>query len=83
MHRRFPHVLVHGAADLDHHAGLGGVLVKEADSYALTQSYPDASGASKPVMYLDSIQRTGEDGTAVTLPAETFTPTEIDNRVDG
>jgi RHS repeat-associated protein len=62
---------------------LEGSSFKEADSYALTQSFPDASGASNPVMYLDSIQRTGEDGTAITLPAETFTPTEIDNRVDG
>jgi len=62
---------------------LEGSAYKEADSYALTQSFPDASGASNPVMFLDSIQRTGEDGTAITLPAETFTPTEIDNRVDG
>ena len=34
-------------------------------------------------MFLDSIQRTGEDGTAVSTPAESFTPTEVDNRVDG
>lgn len=53
------------------------------DSYALSQSYPDAGGASQPVMFLNSITRTGEDGTAITLPPLTFTPTEIDNRVDG
>jgi hypothetical protein len=53
------------------------------DSYALAQSFPDGGGASEPVMFLDSITRTGEDGTAVPLPPVTFTPTEIDNRVDG
>ena len=62
---------------------LKGSSYEPVDSYALTQSFPDASGASNPVMFLDSIQHTGEDGTAIALPAETFTPTEIDNRVDG
>ena len=62
---------------------LKGSGYQQVDSYALTQSFPDASGASQPVMFLDSIQYTGEDGTPVSLPAETFTPTEIDNRVDG
>ncbi|HEY1620975.1 MAG TPA: RHS repeat-associated core domain-containing protein [Streptosporangiaceae bacterium] len=62
---------------------LEGSSYQEADSYALDQSFPDAGGASRPVMFLDSITRTGEDGTAVSLPPETFTPTEIDNRVDG
>src|SRR6185437_12830036 len=62
---------------------LKGSSYQHVDSYALTQSFPNASGASQPVMFLSSIQHTGEDGTAVSLPAETFTPTEIDNRVDG
>lgn len=62
---------------------LEGNSYQNVDSYALTQSFPDASGASQPVMFLDSITHTGEDGTPVSLPPTTFTPTEIDNRVDG
>jgi RHS repeat-associated protein len=61
---------------------LEGASYQQADSYALAQSFPQQAG-STPVMFLDSIQRTGEDGTAVTLPPATFTATEIDNRVDG
>jgi RHS repeat-associated protein len=56
---------------------------KNVDTYQLNQTYPDAGGASQPVMFLNSITRTGNDGTAISLPAVTFTPTEIDNRVDG
>jgi RHS repeat-associated protein len=63
---------------------LEGSSYQQVDSYALTQSFPDAGGgADTPVMFLGSIQHTGEDGTPVSLPAVTFTPTEIDNRVDG
>ncbi len=47
-----------------------------ADTYTLNQTYPDAGGASQPVMFLNGITHSG-------LPAVTFTPTEIDNRVDG
>lgn len=58
-----------------------------ADSYQLTQDYEganiDGPGADAPVMFLDTITHTGEDGTATTLPPETFTATEINNRVDG
>jgi RHS repeat-associated protein len=60
-----------------------GSSPQQVDSYALTQTFPDAGGAAQPVMFLDSITRTGEDGTALSLPATTFTPTEVDNRVDG
>jgi RHS repeat-associated protein len=63
---------------------LEGSTYQPVDGYALTQSFPDAGGgAATPVMFLNSIQHTGEDGTAVSLPPVTFTPTEIDNRVDG
>ena len=63
---------------------LEGSAYQPVDSYALTQSFPDAGGgAATPVMFLDTITHTGEDGTAVALPPVTFTPTEIDNRVDG
>ena len=53
------------------------------DTYTLSQTYPDAGGASEPVMFLDNITHTGDDGGSTTLPSLTFTPTEVDNRVDG
>jgi RHS repeat-associated protein len=53
------------------------------DSYQFVQAYPNASGASQPVMFLDKITHTGEDGGSLALPSVTFTPTETDNRVDG
>ena len=62
---------------------LSGGSPKNVDTYQLNQTYPNAGGASQPVMFLNSITRTGDDGTAISLPAVTFTPTEIDNRVDG
>jgi RHS repeat-associated protein len=56
------------------------------DKYALTQTFPNGAG-SQPVMFLNSITRTGEDSTSGSgtpaLPAVTFNPTEFDNRVDG
>lgn len=62
---------------------LSGGSLKPVDTYQLNQTYPNAGGASQPVMFLNSITRTGDDGTPISLPAVTFTPTEIDNRVDG
>lgn len=57
-----------------------------ADSYALSQGFPSATG-SNPVIYLNSITRTGQDpaGTAAaSLPAVSFgLPVEMDNRIDG
>jgi RHS repeat-associated protein len=62
---------------------LEGSSYQQADSYALDQSFPYGAG-SDPVMYLNWIQHTGEDGAALSLPKLGFAlPTEIDNRVDG
>jgi RHS repeat-associated protein len=58
---------------------------KTIDSWALSQSFPVA-GDSNPVIYLDSITRTGYDGQTggLSLPSVSFDPpAEIDNRVDG
>jgi RHS repeat-associated protein len=52
------------------------------DSWDLSQSFP-AAGTAAPVIFLNSITRTGKDGGSQSLPAVTFTPAEIDNRVDG
>jgi RHS repeat-associated protein len=62
---------------------LAGGSPKLVDTYTLSQTYPDAGGASQPVMFLNTITRTGNDGGTLSLPAVMFTPTEIDNRVDG
>ena len=76
---------------------------KPVDSYALTQMFPapqagivtQSSAVSKTnpgdgtvaVMWLSSIQRTGEDtlggGSSVSTPLETFVADEMPNRVDG
>ncbi|MFD8717936.1 RHS repeat-associated core domain-containing protein [Streptomyces sp. NPDC059629] len=57
---------------------------KDIDSYALSQSYPDPQDGNKPAMWLDSIQRTGLDGSpSVSLPKVAFTWKELPNRVDG
>ncbi|WP_158702260.1 RHS repeat-associated core domain-containing protein [Kitasatospora sp. MMS16-BH015] len=62
---------------------LSGGSYKNVDSYALTQSFPDPGDGTKPPMWLSSIQRTGQDGTAISLPATSFTPVMLPNRVDG
>ncbi|HVB43992.1 MAG TPA: RHS repeat-associated core domain-containing protein [Streptosporangiaceae bacterium] len=54
----------------------------KVDTYALSQSYPSGSTAG-PVMFLNSILRTGNDGGTTALPAVTFTAAEMDNRVQG
>ncbi|WP_052433018.1 polymorphic toxin-type HINT domain-containing protein [Streptacidiphilus carbonis] len=57
---------------------------QQVDSYALTQSYRTPGDGTKPPLWLDSIQRTGKDGTTpITLPAVSFTPVMLANRVDG
>ncbi|MFG2146843.1 polymorphic toxin-type HINT domain-containing protein [Streptomyces sp. NPDC048696] len=54
------------------------------DAYTLTHSYPDPQDGNKPALWLASVQRTGKNTTpAITLPAVTFTPVELANRVDG
>lgn len=64
--------------------------LKPVDSWSLTQSFPTGAGeGAQAVLFLDSIQRTGNDqasssNPAVTLPAVSFgTPVEVDNQVPG
>ncbi|AUG80460.1 hypothetical protein CFP65_5774 [Kitasatospora sp. MMS16-BH015] len=57
---------------------------RPVDSYALTQTFPDPGDGTQPTLWLSSIQRTGSNGkTPISLPAVSFTPWEIANRVDG
>jgi len=56
---------------------------KEVDLYQLTQSFPATNDGTSPALWLNSIQHTGEDGTAIPLPKVIFTPQMMPNRVDG
>jgi RHS repeat-associated protein len=55
------------------------------DSWALAQEFPATGDGTSPSLFLKSITRTGSDtstgGSAVTLPAVTFTPHEYANRI--
>src|SRR5262249_38689432 len=55
----------------------------EVDSYALGQQFDTGTGESTAVMALTSITRTGQNGTAVSLPATQFDVTMMNNRVLG
>ncbi|MFC4036099.1 RHS repeat-associated core domain-containing protein [Streptomyces polygonati] len=58
--------------------------LKDIDTYTLSQSYPDPNDGNKPTQWLDSIVRTGKDGTPnIPLPPVTFTAANMPNRVDG
>jgi RHS repeat-associated protein len=62
---------------------LDGSSLKEVDSWALAHSYPNPGDATtSPSLWLDSVTRTGEDGTAVSLPPETFLGTPLPNRIE-
>ncbi|MCB5167669.1 ricin-type beta-trefoil lectin domain protein [Streptomyces bambusae] len=58
---------------------------QDVDHYRLVQSFPDPKDAgSQRALWLDSVLRTGRTGTPhVGLPAVTFTPVMLPNRVDG
>ncbi|MGV9315134.1 RHS repeat-associated core domain-containing protein [Streptomyces sp. NPDC003691] len=59
---------------------------KPVDSYALTQEFFDGQeigNSSDQVLTLTGIQRTGLNGTPITLPAVGFTYTQRPNRVEG
>jgi RHS repeat-associated protein len=62
---------------------LKGSSLEAVDSWALAHSYP-ATGdtTSAPSLWLSSITRTGEDGTAVSLPPVSFAGTALPNRIE-
>ncbi|MFF4261406.1 polymorphic toxin-type HINT domain-containing protein [Streptomyces virginiae] len=63
---------------------LDGTNYRTVDSYALNQSFQDPGDGTSPTLWLDSVQRTGTNGkTPLTLPAVSFQPIQIPNRVDG
>jgi RHS repeat-associated protein len=62
---------------------LDGSSLKTVDSWALAHSYPSTGDTTtQPSLWLSSITRTGEDGTAVSLPPVTFAGTPLPNRIE-
>jgi len=62
---------------------LKGSALEPADSWALAQDYPaTGDGSAEPPMWLESITRTGEDGTAIGLPPVKFAGISLPNRVE-
>ncbi|NEA59600.1 hypothetical protein G3I60_36945 [Streptomyces sp. SID13666] len=52
------------------------------DTYTLKQHFPDPGDNGKPSMFLDSIQRTGNNGGTLDMPKVTFTGQPLANRFD-
>jgi RHS repeat-associated protein len=62
---------------------LEGSTLKNVDTWTLSQTYPSTGDTTTPAsMWLSSITRKGQDGTAVSLPAVTFSGTPLPNRVE-
>ena len=62
---------------------LKGSTLGPVDSWALAQDYPTTNDSTTtPSLWLQSITRTGEDGTAVKMPPVSFSPTGMANRVE-
>ncbi|WP_443068338.1 polymorphic toxin-type HINT domain-containing protein [Streptomyces sp. NBC_01358] len=55
---------------------------RDVNNWHLEQSFPDPGDGSNAGLWLKSIQHTGMVGTAVPMPAITFTGIQLDNRVD-
>ncbi|MGH3160068.1 MAG: hypothetical protein ACRDNF_26320, partial [Streptosporangiaceae bacterium] len=63
-----------------------GSAYAAVDSWTLAQSFPATGDGTSPALWLKSITRTGSDttagGSSVTLPAVTFTPVQLGNRLN-
>lgn len=53
------------------------------DTYSLVDTFLDPGDGTGQDLWLNSITRTGTDGGTIALPAVTFNPVEMKNRVDG
>lgn len=57
--------------------------LQNVDSWALNDTYPDTGDATtSPSLWLSSVTRTGQDGTAISLPPVSFAGTPMPNRVE-
>ncbi|MFB6808696.1 polymorphic toxin-type HINT domain-containing protein [Streptomyces sp. NPDC056387] len=63
---------------------LAGTAYRPVDSYVLNQSFQDPGDGTSPTLWLDSIVRKASNGKPEKeLPAVSFQPLQIPNRVDG
>ncbi|MEV6581907.1 polymorphic toxin-type HINT domain-containing protein [Streptomyces sp. NPDC051582] len=63
---------------------LAGTDYRRVDSYVLNQSFQDPGDGTSPTLWLDSIVRKASNGQPEKeLPAVSFQPLQIPNRVDG
>ncbi|MCX4633345.1 RHS repeat-associated core domain-containing protein [Streptomyces sp. NBC_01443] len=63
---------------------LAGTGYRRVDSYVLNQSFQDPGDGTSPTLWLDSIVRKASNGQPEKeLPAVSFGPRQIPNRVDG
>jgi RHS repeat-associated protein len=63
-------------------AVLVGTTYTAVDSWALTQQFPGTGDNTSASLWLATITRTGDTGTAITTPQVDFGGTAFDNRVD-
>jgi RHS repeat-associated protein len=62
---------------------LKGSALAPVDSWALAQDYPNpGDSTTTPSLWLESITRTGQDGTAVSLPPVSFSGVGMANRAE-
>jgi RHS repeat-associated protein len=60
-----------------------GTTYTNVTSWTLTHTFPDPGDGTRAGLWLSSIQETGSvGGTSATLPPVTFTPVQMQNRVD-
>ncbi|MFE2866603.1 RHS repeat-associated core domain-containing protein [Embleya sp. NPDC059259] len=59
-----------------------GTAYQPVDTWALTQDFPQNGDGTDYALWLASIQRTGKNGTPITLPPVTFRGKQLANRVD-
>ncbi|MER5933038.1 polymorphic toxin-type HINT domain-containing protein [Streptomyces sp. NPDC002054] len=63
---------------------LEGTTYRRVDTFGLKHTFEDPQDGTSRSLWLNSIQRLGKNGQAtLTVPAVTFQPKEIANRVDG
>jgi RHS repeat-associated protein len=61
---------------------LVGSTLQNVDSWSLAATLPATGDSTSAALWLSSITHTGQDGTAITLPAITFTGQALANRVN-
>jgi hypothetical protein len=64
-------------------SALKGTSLSNVDNWTLTHAYPSTGDSTSPAsLWLSSVTRKGEDGTAVSLPPVQFAGAPLPNRVE-